>query len=935
MSFKEFTAESVPIDGTQLTASNEGSGSGDPIAPIKSASSSITGTATAGEVIHDSRSVKMVAPSGNYAYFSWPESGLTAVGMRSYLRLSSTTANYTIMAISNGSTYIGKVILTTSGQLIIQDATTTRLTTSALTLPGVYGIDLAVQVGTTTSNGKIKFSVYDVNGNLAAGMSSAFENTAVNTGTTTIANINTGKIDGAATATTMIVDSIKRIDSYSLVGTYTASTGFAATITGGNATGLQATDIRTLTANVTAGSPSVYQWTQLSGPTVSLSGATTSTASYIVPALKTDDTVNIQLRVGDGTTWSNPSIVTDSISKYPIWFLKNESLVAGTFKHQQTPPSDPGTGTITDAGTVPVGTAQYTTPSGALFVATNGSDSAAGTQAAPLATLAKAISLAPAGGTIIMRAGSYNEGTDTQGGSLTLGIVMNKAVTIQNYPGEAVWLDGSTPVTGSWTAGSGTWSTPYNRLFDRSPTFTSGAADGTVGGSGAQGQFLDPSYPCAAWPDMVFYDGTQLEQVDSLAKVTSGKFYIAGSTTTGFWFQGATLYIGDNPSGHQIRFANKTRLAAITGSNVTIQGIGIRRYASSQPGIGAIYAAGPYMTFENVQIEDMACSAMWLVSNNITLRKVTMRRIGFNAVGSNKADNILFDSVDFQQCNYNNFFTGGPAVGIIKIAKCQSVTVTNSILANSKCHGFWTDQTVNHPYVINSWIHDLTGGRAVDFELSSNAILANCKIYNINGVGVFINDSDQVRIWNCTFTNVITGSGSGYVQIGQSDRRYTNSRDSYGIDPRQPSSYYSGDTSHQWVNNGFEVYNSVMARPNGVGRGIFDCESAQDGARPNAKFQPDFNPKMDSNVYFWTSAPQYPFVATLGYQVNPKIYFTLSSFQSGTGLETNGTFVSSNPLDANYNLTDTTLHSKGTGLPADVAALIGQSAGTKHIGTFW
>ena len=55
------------------------------------------------------------------------------------------------------------------------------------------------------------------------------------------------------------------------------------------------------------------------------------------------------------------------------------------------------------AGAVPVGSATYAVPAGAVFVSPAGSDTAAGGQSQPVRTVARAIALAPAGGTVVLR----------------------------------------------------------------------------------------------------------------------------------------------------------------------------------------------------------------------------------------------------------------------------------------------------------------------------------------------------------------------------------------------------------------------------------------------------------------------------------------------------------------------------------------------------
>src|SRR3954469_25683410 len=126
----------------------------------------------------------------------------------------------------------------------------------------------------------------------------------------------------------------------------------------------------------------------------------------------------------------------------------------------------------TTAGSAAVGTASYPVPAGAVFVSPAGADTGTGAAAAPLRTLTRALALTPAGGTIVMRGGVYHES-----------VTVTKTVTIQNYPGEAVWFDGAERVTGWEPAGTPAGSPTgtvwrkagWDHVFDHSPTTTFGA----------------------------------------------------------------------------------------------------------------------------------------------------------------------------------------------------------------------------------------------------------------------------------------------------------------------------------------------------------------------------------------------------------------------------------------------------------------------------
>jgi hypothetical protein len=73
-----------------------------------------------------------------------------------------------------------------------------------------------------------------------------------------------------------------------------------------------------------------------------------------------------------------------------------------------------------------------------FYVATSGSDSNAGTLAAPLATIQKAVSLVSAGGTIAVRGGTYALSTNI---TITKSGTSSAPITLTNYQSETVVID--------------------------------------------------------------------------------------------------------------------------------------------------------------------------------------------------------------------------------------------------------------------------------------------------------------------------------------------------------------------------------------------------------------------------------------------------------------------------------------------------------------
>ena len=601
-----------------------------------------------------------------------------------------------------------------------------------------------------------------------------------------------------------------------------------------------------------------------------------------------------------------------------------------------TPPSGDGSSDPTiGAGALTVGSASYSVPGGAIFASPSGNDTTGnGTQGNPYKTATKAISVLGAGGTVVLRAGVYHEGGVGQAGISGVEIFDNNS-TLQNYPGEAVWFDGSS-VYSSWTQEGSNWSTPFTITMDHSPTWTRGADDSTVPYYG----FINPSYPCASWPEMVFVDGVQLTQVSTLGAVTVSTFYVAGSLTGGsgatkYDFNPTKIYIGINPAGHEVRVSDlQTCMTAWSGtSGVTIRGIGIRRYATSMPMAACLKTSGSNATVENVWIEDIATSGINSTNPNNTFRHVTSIRCGNRGFAAYRSDDLTLESVRAEYNNYEHF-NYAPECGGMKVGACRRVTIFNSVFSNNYAKGLWFDVSVDEPVVYNCNFID-NEHYGIFYEISANGIGANLLVKGSPNCGLIVNNTDNMRLWNNTVVDCggnAQESGVRPFAIYQDNRRPFPAGAIFGRDTRQGDSYYT--TTMTWVIDNIEIYNNVVAQPRSGTQGVF-CIDDTERSTGDARLLADYHASMNGNVFHWVTQPAYPYIlppATLG-GANPATYSSHTAFVSGTGLDTNGSqIVPTSPVDGTNNVTSSTLHANATGLPSDIAALIGQPTGTKHAG---
>lgn len=478
-------------------------------------------------------------------------------------------------------------------------------------------------------------------------------------------------------------------------------------------------------------------------------------------------------------------------------------------------------------GSVPVGSATYAVPgSGVVWVATSGSDTTGtGTSGEPYATIKKGLAQATAGQTVVVRAGTYHEGGIYP--SLGNGPVVTAAdVTLQAAAGEAVWLDGSSVLTG-WTAdstsvpGKTVWRAPLALTMNRAPTQTRGE---TVSGYGS---FLVAEYPIAHWPEQCFYDGAPLTQVATLAELGPGKFFVEGASgpATNDW--SSTGYvIGDSPSGHEVRVSDLCRALGNGQTGFTLRGIGIRRYAPALCDWGAVSLAGSTagsaksgLLVENVVFEDLSNLALKVQIADATLRRVTMRRIGQEGVGTTYADRLMIEHCLFEECN-RAVYNYGPDAGAIKVARSEDLTIRHSWVKSTRGHGIWLDECVvnsviHHNRITDSW------GRGILVEISDTALIVGNLIERCgvgspvatrpahDGNALWVSGSNRVHAWNNTLVDCETAAR--WVQ----DTRAPDTS-SFGQDPRRTTAWLLANcswriTEGSWGNNAFVWTRGISA----------------------------------------------------------------------------------------------------------------------------
>lgn len=376
------------------------------------------------------------------------------------------------------------------------------------------------------------------------------------------------------------------------------------------------------------------------------------------------------------------------------------------------------------AGSLEVGAATYPVPaSGAVFVAPGGNDMNVGTLAAPKRTLAGAISVAPSGSTIVLRAGEYHEEVTTPS---------TKVLTIQAYPGEAVWFDGSR-VYQTWS-GTGPWAAPTVNWSPISSSNYPQVGDGL-----------------ANLPEQVWINDVPQTQIADGTTPGPGQFSVNRATDI--------LTIGTNPAGKTVRVAEKRVWMVATG-RTHLRGFGVRRYSPSaveSVASSMIYLAGSAhdSTMENMVFRESGMHAMSIV-RPVALVKITVEECGNSGIQMTTASGSVVSEFVIRNCNRGGWHPQ-PVTAGIKVTRTDDILIQNGIVEDiHDAIGVWFDVSNTRFIVANVSVNrtqvalesELSGGGFYD-GVQHHSWFVNCHTSGSQDWAIKVMDSDYVTVANC------------------------------------------------------------------------------------------------------------------------------------------------------------------------------------------
>ncbi len=538
-------------------------------------------------------------------------------------------------------------------------------------------------------------------------------------------------------------------------------------------------------------------------------------------------------------------------------------------------------------GSLPVGEARYAVPSDAVFVDRSSSTPALGTQEAPYRSIKQAVTQASANSTIVVRAGNYHE---------SLVLPKGKRLTVQAYPGEAVWLDGSQPLDG-WRRSGRVWVVDqWTHFFDASPTYTKGAAEDPRPGW----RFVNKRYPMAAHPDQLWVDGKAQQQVATREQVRVGQFFVDRAARK--------LVFGTDPAGREVRASTVDTAMTVAGRGDVVRGLGVRRYATSVWQLGAITVAAPGVSLQNIVFSDNATTGLSVFAADARLDRLTAVGNGLMGVHANDADRLLGSRL-LSSGNNVEHFNRTPSAGGMKITGSADVTIRLSRFSENRGHGLWFDAGCADLAVAgNRFERNASAGLVV--EISSGAVVAGNLVQGNILHGVWIIDTDRVEVAN----NTIVGNGHRGLNVVM-DNRW---KASHGIMP--------------WIIRDVAAFDNVVSGPP---TSCLICVEDHSGL-----LTPDqMSVSMDHNLYHRPdTGRQAPVALWPSGHAQSARYHDLEGFRSATDQATNSTLdVAPDPAVLTSGQLAARTAAAGpapAGLSPKAAAVLGRRAGVQHRGAW-
>ena len=447
-----------------------------------------------------------------------------------------------------------------------------------------------------------------------------------------------------------------------------------------------------------------------------------------------------------------------------------------------------------ERGAAPLGSRAPEPPADAVYVDA-GAEGGDGSQRRPYGSLTEALENTGSGATIVLREGVYHETAYV----IDRPEAPHANVTIQAHPGEEVWLDGTRELA---------WTTREGRAVAEFEDFASWNDWGSYGDYDETGDlaFVGEQNPVAADPTEVWLDGERLTQVP--ADPGPGEFAVErGERRDARSERGALLLLGAEPAGgSELRIAARNQALVGNAPGLTLDGFGVRGYATPVNWMGTVYLEGDAPTVRDLVLEDLPSNALSLSgATGALVEHVTVTDPGLEGIGAVHSDDATFRALHVSGANHNRF-NAAPVSAGMKFVQMRGFTVTDSTIERThEATGLWIDESATDFTVADNLV-TRSGRNGMQIEISGRASITGNTVLRSEESGMLLYGAQDLDVRE----NLIAGSGghgdvSASITVLQDQRRAADG--GMGVDTRV------GSNGLTWISGGLTLADNVLALP--------------------------------------------------------------------------------------------------------------------------
>ncbi|GAA1682283.1 hypothetical protein GCM10009745_28210 [Kribbella yunnanensis] len=245
--------------------------------------------------------------------------------------------------------------------------------------------------------------------------------------------------------------------------------------------------------------------------------------------------------------------------------------------------------------------------------------------------------------------------------------------------------------------------------------------------------------------EQLFVDGKHLTRVMSLGEVKPGSFFGDYSINA--------VYVGDDPSGHEVEMSRTT--AAFTGraERVTVTGLTIERFASRPQG-GALEAGRGWRITGNEVRWNHAVGVMLIEADGAQVSRNTIADNGQLGLGQYKSADARVTANLVTRNNTDGFWIADWESGGIKSTRSSGEVSGNDIIGNRGV-GLWSDIAEYDRRISANRIRD-NAADGIRYEISYAGVIEK-NVVEGNGFGTGRGSGGS--LWDGGGINVNTSAG--------------------------------------------------------------------------------------------------------------------------------------------------------------------------------